>query len=237
MNTIDESMYDYLARLNIEGKRTIWAENRVKIECVYKKIKKYIKNARTACEVGFGEGYLLRLLHNSGLQVVGIDISEYLVKELRNKFDKEGLDIELFHGEISNIELQKDRFDLIFCLDVLEHIPRIEKALKNIKKALANGGLLIGTLPFHENLYENMVICPRCNYKFHRIGHHHSFNSVREIEQLLAPEFEILEIGEVFAFRKASDIIRYIITKISRRVFKNKITSTVYFIAKIHKSD
>ena len=235
MSATDESMYDYLARLNIEGKRTIWIGNRVKINYVCKKIKKYIKNARAACEVGVGEGYLLRLLHNSGLKVVGIDISKYLVKKLKNKFDREGLDIELIHGDISRIKLEKDKFDLLFCVDVLEHIPNVEKAIKNIKKGLANGGLLIGTLPFHENLYENMVMCPKCNYKFHRIGHYHSFNSIEEIKQLLGPEFEILEIGEVHIFRNVSDIIRYIIQKISRLVFRNKITSTVYFVTKLKK--
>jgi SAM-dependent methyltransferase len=235
MNATNDPLHDYLARLNIEGKRTVWIGNRVKINYVYKKIKKYVKNARTACEVGLGEGYLLRLLHNSGLNVVGIDISKYLVKKLRNKFDREGLNIELIHGDISKIKLEKDKFDLLFCLDVLEHIPDLEKAIKNIKKGLSNDGLLIGTLPLHESLYENMVMCPKCNYKFHRIGHYHSFNSIEEIKQLLGPEFEILEIGEVPILRKISDIIRHVMTKILRLGFRKRIASTVYFVAKLKK--
>ena len=228
-------MCDHLAKLNLEGKRTVWIENRVKINHVYRRIKKYIKNASSACEVGVGEGYLLRLLHSSGLKVLGIDISKYLVNELKNRFDREGLDIKLIHGDISKVKLEEDKFDLFFCFDVLEHIPNVEKAIKNIKKGLINGGLLIGTLPFHENLYDNMIICPKCKYKFHRIGHYHSFNTVEEIKQLLGPEFNILEIGQVNLFRKVSDIISYIIQKISRFVFKRKTASTVCFVAKLNK--
>jgi len=167
----DETMYDYLARLNMEGKRAVWIQNRFKIDYVYRKIRKYIRHARTACEVGVGEGYLLRLLHQNGLKVLGIDISKHLVNELNNKFDREGLDIELIHADISKVKLEKGMFDLFFCIYVLEHIPNVEEAIKNIKNALSYGrGLLIETLPFQENLSRNMVICPKCHHKFHRIG-------------------------------------------------------------------
>ena len=235
MSTPSESFYDYLARKSIEGKSNIWVINRVKINNVYRKTVQYIRNARTACEVGFGEGYLLRLLHNSGLKVVGIDVSDYLVNKLKNKFHRGGLDIELIHGDISELKLEKDRFDLLYCLDVLEHIPNIEKAIKNIKKVLVNGGLLIGTLPFRENLYENTVMCPKCRHEFHRFGHYHSFEKVEEIEQLLGPEFETLHIGEVHIFQNTLDILRYIIGKIERLVFRKKFSSTVYFVAKLKK--
>jgi len=82
-----ESLYDYLARLNIEGKRTIWAKNRAKINSIYLKTRKYFNNAVNVCEVGIGEGYLLRLLHRDGFKVTGVDISRYLVNELKKKFD------------------------------------------------------------------------------------------------------------------------------------------------------
>jgi len=233
MSTTNESFYDYLARKCIEGRSKIWVGNRVKIFYVYRKIRKHIKNARTACEVGFGEGYLLRLLHNSGLKTMGIDISHYLVKELGNRFDRQGLDIELIQGDISEIKLEKNKLDLLFCLDVLEHIPDAEKALKNIKEVLVSGGLFIGTLPFHENLHENMVICPKCKYEFHIFGHHHSFEKIEEIKQLLGPEFELLEIGDVHMFQNVLDIVRYIGSRISTFVFRKKIPSTVYFVAKL----
>jgi len=236
LTKIDITYYDFLAKLNLEGKKTVWNENRIKIDHVYKRIKKYLKNTSSACEVGVGDGYLLRLLHNSGLNVLGIDISKYLVNELKSRFDREGFDIELVHGDISRIQLEKDKFDVFLCLDVLEHILNIEKAIKNIKKALINGGLLIGTLPFRENLKDNMVMCPKCKYKFHRIGHYHSFNTVEDIKQLLGSDFKIVEISELRLFKNVFDIISHIIHNISWFIFKTNIASTVYFVARVNKN-
>jgi len=237
MNTSRESFNDYLARRMMEGESNIWIGNRVKINYVYKKTKKHIKNARTACEVGFGEGYLLKILHKNGLKVVGIDISSYLVNKLRNRFDTDGLDIELIQGDISKIELEERKFDVLFCFDVLEHIPNMEKAIKNMKKLLSSGGLLVGTLPFREDVHENMVVCPKCKCEFHRFGHYHSFEKIEELKQLLGPDFEILEIGEVLFFQNVLDIIRYIIEKIWMQVFRKKTALTVYFVTKLKKID
>lgn len=242
MSVTDESLTDYLARLNLERKRTVWIENRAKINYVYEKTKKYIKNAKTACEVGVGEGYLLRLLHKCGLRVVGIDISKYLIKRLRDEFRKEGLDIELVEGDFSGINLEQHKFDVIFCLDVLEHIPELGKAIENIKTSLSNGGLLIGTLPLHENLDDNMVICPKCHYEFHRIGHYHSFDSIEDIEEILGEEFKMIYNGEVYTVYKE---IRHnllctcsrIVQKVKNFISRNKNASTVYFVAELYKSD
>ena len=226
-----ESMDDYLARLNLEGKRTTWIQNRVKIDYVFRKVKKRLKNVRTVCEVGVGEGYLLRLLRNNGLKVVGIDISKYVVDALKNKFDSLDLGIQLIHGDISEIQI-KNKFDAFFCLDVLEHIPNIKKAIKNIKKGLHNGGLLIATLPLHENLDRKMAMCPKCNKQFHILGHYHSFSNIQEIKELLSQQFKIVEVGEVKEIGKALDAIRYLITKILSLISREKNTSTIYFFAR-----
>ena len=235
MVVTNETMEDYLARLNLEGARDVWIRNRGRINYVYKKTKKYIKNATTACEVGVGEGYLLRLLYSHGLKVVGIDISKYLVNKLRNEFKKERLDIELIRGDFSKVNLGKDKFDLFFCLNVLEHIPNLRKAIENLTMSLSNGGLLIGALPLHENLDNGMVVCPKCHHKFHRIGHYHTFDSIKEIKQLLGMEFKIIHIGEVKSFTKVSDILYYIIKSIRKYIFRIKTTPTVYFVAKLCK--
>ncbi|GAG89502.1 unnamed protein product, partial [marine sediment metagenome] len=208
---------------------------RVKINYVFRKVKKYMKNKKTACEVGIGDGYLLRLLHKTGIEVTGLDISKYLVNELNNRFNKEGLNIKLINEDLTKAKFVKDNFDLFFCIDVLEHIPNLEKAIENIKEGLSNGGLLIGTLPFYENLSRNMVMCPECKNVFHKIGHYHSFNNINEIKQLLGNNFKIIETGEVTNFKNIFGIIVKILKKIYRLILKRNILSTVYFVAKINK--
>jgi 2-polyprenyl-3-methyl-5-hydroxy-6-metoxy-1,4-benzoquinol methylase len=80
-----------------------------------------------------GDGYLLRRLYNSGLKVVGIDISEFLVNRLQSQLEEENLDIKMIRGDISTINLESDKFDLVFCLDVLEHIFYIKDASKKLR--------------------------------------------------------------------------------------------------------
>jgi len=235
MYILNETMEDYYARLNFEANRTFLIGNRGKINYIYNKSRKYFKNASTACEVGIGDGYLLRLLYNSGLKVVGIDISNYVVNRLRDQFYEEQFDIKLIQEDFSRINLQTDKFDLFFCLDVLEHIVNLRKAIENIKNNLSIGGLLIVTLPLNENLNNKMVMCPKCHNKFHRIGHYHSFDSIEEINQLLGPEFKIIQMGDVNPISKPSEVIYHIGRNIWKNIFKNKTTRTIYFIAKFNK--
>ena len=85
-----------------------------------------------------GEGYLLKHLSGIGLEVTGIDISEYIIEYLKKTFEDNSIKAKLVCGDITNINLNEDSFDLITCLDVLEHIPGDDllKAVKNIKKLL-----------------------------------------------------------------------------------------------------
>jgi hypothetical protein len=96
------------------------------------------------------------------------------------------------------------------------------------------GGLLIVTLPWKENLDNNMVICPQCHHKFHRIGHYHSFDNVDELNQLLGLEFEIIQCSEVRPFKKPLDIIKNLFWLIVGFRYKRR-TRTVYLIAKLKR--
>lgn len=51
---MNEPFYDHLARKSIEGKSNIWIVNRIKINNIHRKTRKYMRDARTACEVGVG---------------------------------------------------------------------------------------------------------------------------------------------------------------------------------------
>jgi 2-polyprenyl-3-methyl-5-hydroxy-6-metoxy-1,4-benzoquinol methylase len=232
----DETLGDYFAKLNLEGERRVWVENRGKINYVFKRIERYLKPSGCVCEVGVGEGYLLRLLCKRGLKVVGVDRSKYLVNKLKQKFESEGLDIELINADISNADLGEEKFDAFFCFDVLEHIANIEAAIRTIKKGLVNGGLLVGTLPFREILDDDMIICPNCKIKFHRMGHCHSFSTFEEVKQLLGAEFEIVRMGEVVVFKDVFDMLVSIVRKVSSATgLRRKKPTTIYFAATISK--
>ena len=186
---------DYVARLNIEGGRKVWLRNHPKIEYVFLQSRKYLKPGAPVGEIGIGDGYLLRLLDRAGLKAVGIDILDYLITKLGVIFKDEGLEIGLLQQDISKPTDLEGAFEAIFCLDILEHVEHLGEAIKNIKKILKPGGVLIATLPWKENLDNSMVVCPKCHHRFHRVGHFHSFHSYGDIRQMLGDNFSIISFG------------------------------------------
>ncbi|MCK4560823.1 MAG: class I SAM-dependent methyltransferase [Calditrichia bacterium] len=238
MSLKDESLDDFLAKQNIEGNRLIWLKNRKKIDYVLSKLKGSIKNANTACDIGIGDGHTMRYMHTRSIQVTGFDISSYLVDYHREKFSSERIPVQVEQGDISKSSIGENKFDLVTCFDILEHIPGdgLKSALNNIARSLKEEGILIGTLPFRENLEDNMVICPHCTQKFHRIGHYHSFADIGEIRDLLSLKFELLKVGEVPIIWLKLNMLTYIgnlFVKFVRQVILKKQKTTIYFLAKV----
>lgn len=192
----DESMEDYLARLNLEGNREVWKGNHPKIDFILDKAIGRLAPGMKIAEFGIGDGHLLRRLHRARMQCTGLDISSYLVKyhseQLRGKARILRADI----ADPNGYEL--DNQDAVFCLDVLEHIGEEEyrRAIANIYKVLSPGGWFIGSVPFDENLDNEMVFCPKCGHNFHRVGHKQAFDADR-LKRSLKGMFVVRELGAV----------------------------------------
>ncbi|MBN1688962.1 MAG: class I SAM-dependent methyltransferase [Candidatus Omnitrophica bacterium] len=56
-------------------------------------------------------------------------------------------------ADIIQLPLASEAFDLIICLDVLEHIQEHEKAVKELTRVLKTGGYIVFSVPAHPFLY------------------------------------------------------------------------------------
>lgn len=94
-------------------------------------------------DLGCGEGNFLRLVEKSfrNVKTYGIDV-EPEVLELK-KF----LRAEIKIADIRENGFPNNFFDMAFCLDVLEHFKDLEKPVREIKRILKPGGLLVVSLP------------------------------------------------------------------------------------------
>jgi len=232
-----EIVENYYSRLNISGNRSYLKKSRKKIDYVLRRVRKYLKPSMRVCDIGIGDGYLLERLHDAGLKVTGIDVSSFMIEYLNDYFKRKKLEIELIQGNISNLMLENNRFDIITCFDVLEHISNLDTTLATLRKSLTNKGLLIGTLPMGENLDDNMIICPKCRHEFHRSGHAHSFMKSNDIKNLLK-EFTILKTGEapfILFNTDIQNVVSVLLYKCVRRILRRQITTTVYFVARFNK--
>ncbi|MFC1652606.1 class I SAM-dependent methyltransferase [Planctomycetota bacterium] len=236
-----ESLEDYLGKLNIEGSRGSWIKRKRKINFVLGKADAQISRAKRACDVGIGDGYLLRYFAQRGLETTGVDISPYLVDHVRAAMKKESLDVRLICGDASTVNMEDNSLDVVTGLDVLEHIPGdgLEATIVMLSRCIQPDGVFIGSLPLGENLDDHMVTCPECQHVFHRIGHHHAFPTHVDIKKCLSPYFHVIQIGDVpFSLFKSGVLnsMAFKLYKLLCRALGLKKARTVYFIAKPNKS-
>ena len=59
--------------------------------------------------------------------------------------------------DITALSFDNETFDLVFSLDVLEHVPNYKKAFQEINRVLKPGGSLIFTVPFAVNSGKNII--------------------------------------------------------------------------------
>lgn len=96
-----------------------------------------IKNLRML-EVGCGLGYLTYALKMQGYEIIGTDISEKAV-------NKANLNFGQFYKTIDSIK--KDKFDLVICLEVIEHAEEPYLFLSDLRNFLNDDGIIIMTTP------------------------------------------------------------------------------------------
>lgn len=98
---------------------------------------------RKVLDVGCGNGRLISVFDISAADYLGIDNSDALLAIARSQHP----DHHFLSGDILDLNAAvSERYDSIFCLAVLPHIPSAElriKALENLKDRLAPGGTIV----------------------------------------------------------------------------------------------
>lgn len=74
--------------------------------------------------------------------------SEYLGHDKSNGYYYSGIR----HEDIQKSSFNNESFDLIISQDVLEHVPSLEKSLKEVYRTLKVGGLFLFSIPFDLNI-------------------------------------------------------------------------------------
>ena len=99
---------------------------------------------RSALDVGCGAGLLAEPLARLGAQVVGLDASPDLIEAARAHASAQGLGIDYRAGDIAALD---DKFDLITCMEVIEHVADPAAFTSALAERLAPDGLLILSTP------------------------------------------------------------------------------------------
>ncbi len=99
---------------------------------------------KTALDVGCGAGLLTEPLSRLGATVTGIDATPEVIAVAREHAAAQGLQIDYRPGDVQELA---GEYDLVTCMEVIEHVAEPAAFAKALAKRLAPGGLLILSTP------------------------------------------------------------------------------------------
>jgi 2-polyprenyl-6-hydroxyphenyl methylase/3-demethylubiquinone-9 3-methyltransferase len=99
---------------------------------------------RRAADVGCGAGLLAEPLARLGAEVTGVDAAPENIAAARLHAEGQGLEIDYRVGGVETLE---GTYDLVTCLEVLEHVAEPRGFVAGLARILAEDGLLVLSTP------------------------------------------------------------------------------------------
>jgi SAM-dependent methyltransferase len=132
--------YDEIAgEFDVTRQKRLWPE--------LIKLAAEVKEGDSVLDIGCGNGRSLEAFKNKKISYLGVDASEKLINLAVDNFRHSRY--KFLVGDILRLsEVTQDKFDYIFCIAVLHHIPGEDlrsKALEQLKDRLRPGGRIILT--------------------------------------------------------------------------------------------
>lgn len=94
-------------------------------------------------DIGCGGGFMAEALAKRSADVVGVDPSEGAIQAARVHATSNNLSIEYEIGQAEYLEFEDEIFDIVVCVDVLEHVESLEKTIRQISRILKPDGLFL----------------------------------------------------------------------------------------------
>ena len=148
--------------------------NPVRIKFILNSVGKSIKSLKIL-DIGCGGGILCEPLARLGADVTGIDENEKAILVAKKHAKKMNLKINYKSGNISDINFQK-KFDIITCMEVLEHVQSVDLLIKKSKESLKSGGFFcrFNNKPNNHIILNCNFFCRKyfkdCSQKIHMNG-------------------------------------------------------------------
>jgi SAM-dependent methyltransferase len=124
----------------------------------------------SALDIGARDGWFSLLLAERFDQVTAVDLEKPSINHERVLCKK---------GDIAKLGFGNEKFDLVFCSEVLEHIPpdQLNRACSELER-VARKYLIIG-VPFKQDIRIDRTLCYTCGKKNPPWGHVNSFDENR----------------------------------------------------------
>ncbi len=163
-----------------------------------RRVKKGMVGSRFI-DVGCNVGFAVEAARQCGLQALGIDIDAVAIGEARTLFP----DCRFEHSSAEAIASADQRFDVVYCSEVIEHLPNVVSFLQAIQKLVTEDGLVFITTPdlghrsVRSNPYAGEFIRPPEHLLYftrrsiERVMRRHGFSYIR-FQRSLKPTLKVL---------------------------------------------
>jgi len=154
-----------------------------------KEILKFIDagNEKTILDIGCGEGILMEKIIQifPDAEVFGIDPSHENVSICKQ------YGLKAYDGSSYELSVNKESFDCVLFIEVIEHLEYPELAIKEIYKVLKKGGKLILLFP-HDSIFKLVrVLTLKFKEAFYNAGHVKQWHPTKVVNILEKNGFEI----------------------------------------------
>lgn len=100
-------------------------------------------SGRTVLDIGCGGGLVSEPLARMGGTVTGLDPAPENIEAARQHAQSQGLTIDYRAGRVEELAAEGRQFDLVVCLEVVEHVPDVGAFLASCATLVRPGGLMI----------------------------------------------------------------------------------------------
>ncbi|MHA1249854.1 MAG: class I SAM-dependent methyltransferase [Candidatus Helarchaeota archaeon] len=104
-------------------------------------------------DFGCGNGFLLKLIEKTNINnkfLIGIDISKNRLIQTKRKTNN----VQIIQALDSVLPFKTNVFDVVIASEILEHVPNIHIALKEINSVIKQKGILIVSVPNNLSIFQ-----------------------------------------------------------------------------------
>jgi ubiquinone/menaquinone biosynthesis C-methylase UbiE len=139
-------------------------------------------------DLGCGTGRFVAAMRDAGADPVGVELAETALERARRNVP--GADLRLVAPD-GSLPLGHGEVDLVWCSEVLEHVPDTVAFLTEVRRVLRNGGRLLVTVPDHGRIKRTLIALAHYDAHYDPLGQHVRFYTRRSLSRtLLATGFE-----------------------------------------------
>jgi SAM-dependent methyltransferase len=133
-------------------------------------------------DLGCGAGRFVAALRDAGADPVGVELAEAALERARRNVP--GADLRLLAPD-GSLPLGHGEIDLVWCSEVLEHVPDTVALLTEVRRVLRRGGRLLVSVPDHGRVKRTLLALAHYDAHYDPLGQHVRFYTRRSLTRAL----------------------------------------------------